>query len=501
MNRSHDLSCPYRQRISKRPGGGPATLAVLALVAVVAAGCGGAKGPTGPDLSRMPLDAPPPPAEPRPLQFPEAVSETLDNGLTVVVLPLPGSATVSVRLGMPGGGATEPADRTGLAQITAEALKLGVPGKDAATLAEQTERLGSSISFDCDSDFCTAGLEALTRNLEPSLALLADMLVRPTFPADEVRRLKGEWLAYLAYLESQPSYVGARTTHRLLYGEHPYGRYAPTANELQAIERDDLVAWHRANLTPKGAVLVIAGDVDAAEAIATARETFAAWDTPLPRPEPPATAPAAAADGAIHLVDRPGAVQATILVSHRALPRTDPNYLAARVADEVLGGGAARRLFLDLREERGLTYGASSTLDARALTGHTVASADVRNEKAAEALQALLGHLARIRTEPVPPAELEDATRYLGGALALRLDSPATVASLVLRQRLLDLPQDEWQTWPQRVRAVAPQAVLDAAKALWSESGLVIVVVGDAKALKPELEALGRAVVVETPES
>lgn len=474
--------------------------AALAAAALAMAACAPPQGPAGPTVADLPLDAPPPAAEPRALSFPKAMEEALPNGLSVVVLPLPGSATVSLRLGIPGGGLTEPPGRTGLSQITAEALKLGVPGKDAATLAEQVERLGSSISFECDADFCTASVEALTRSLDPTVALLADMLIRPTFPADEVRRLKGEWLAYLAYLESQPSHVGAVTTHRLLYGAHPYGRYAPTAAELQSLERDDLVAWHRANVTPRGAVLVIAGDVDPTAAKTLVRAAFAAWDAPLPAPPEPAVPEPPPAEATIHLVDRPGAVQATLLVAHRALPRKDPGYLAARVADEVLGGGAARRLFLDLREARGLTYGAGSALDARLLTGHTVASADVRNEKVAEALQALLDHLARIRTTEVPAPELDDATRYLAGALALRLDNPANVAGLVLRQRLLDLPEDEWTTWPRRVREVAPPAVLDAAKALWSESGLVIVVVGDAATLKPQLEAVG-TVVVEAPPS
>jgi zinc protease len=494
----HDGRKPLRR------AGLPAALPLTLLLPLVlaAAACAPARGPDGPDLAAiaaLPLDALPPPAAPGPLAFPAAVEDRLPNGLTVVVLPLPGSATVSLRLGVRGGATLEPAGRTGLAQLTAEALELGVPGLDAAELAERVEALGSSVSFDCDVDFCTARVEALTRNLAPTVGLLADMVIRPVFPADEVRRLKGEWLAYLGYLESQPGHAGAVVAHRLLYGEHPYGRYAPTAAELQAIERDDLVAHHRAGFAPRGAVLVVAGDVDAAEAQTLVAGAFGAWDAPLGPPEEPPQPAAPAAEPVIHLVDRPGAVQATVLVGHRGPARTDPGYLPARVADEVLGGGAARRLFLDLREARGLTYGASSQLAARRLTGHTVAAADVRNEKAGEALQALLDHLAQIRSEAVPAAELEDAARYLGGSLALRLDSPASVAALVLHQRLLGLPADEWTTWPQRVRAVTPQQVLDAAKTLWSEQGLVIVVVGDAAALRPQLEAVGKVVVETAP--
>lgn len=470
---------------------------VLALLAALAVGAGCAGRQKGPDVASLPLDAPPPPPAPRALQFPGASERTLPNGLSVVVLPLPGSATVSVRLGLAGGGAA--AERTGIAELTVEAMKLGVPGVDAAAFAERVESLGSSLSFDCESDFCTGQAESLSRNLEPTLALFADAVIRPTFPADEVRRLEGEWLAYLAYLESQPAHVGAVLVHRLLYGDHPYGRYSPTAADIRAITRDDVVDFHRRNVTPRGAILVAAGDVDPDVFLELAAKAFAAWDAPLSEAAPLAT-PAPVERGpvgstsVVHLVDRPGAVQATVLVSHRALPRASADYLAARVADEVLGGGAARRLFLDLRERRGLTYGAGSSIDARRVGGHAVASADVRNEKVGEALRALLDQLAQLRTEPVPEPELRDATRYLAGALALRLDNPGTVAGLVLRQRLFDLPQDEWSSWPRRVQAIQPAAVLEAAKSLWSEDGVLIVVVGDADALTPQLEPLGEIV-------
>ena len=469
-------------------------LAVVGLASLLIVGCGGARpAPTAVDLdpAAYPLDGPPPEPAPRPIAFPAEVARQLSCGLTVVVLPMPATGTVTLRVLLPGGESAEPPERAGLAGLTADALKLGTPTMDAATIARRIEELGTDLSVACGADHCQAKVETLTRNLDATLAILSRMLVAPTFPEHDLEVLEGEWATWLAFQESRTSFVAVRAAHRLLYGDHPYARYAPTPESLDAISRADVVGFHRRAMGPRGAVLVAAGDLDAARFLEAAEAAFRDWrslDDPLPAVEPvrpPALEPV------IHLVDRPGAVQATLLVAHGAMARTDPGYLAGRVADEVLGGGAARRLFLDLREERGLTYGAGSFLEARRLGGHAAATADVRNEKVGEALRALLAHLARLRDEPVPVAELDESTRYLAGSLAISLDHPGQVTGLVARQRLLGLPADEWTSYPARVRAIDAAAVRDAARKIWPEdAGLLILVVGAADVLSSQLEAI-----------
>ena len=470
--------------------------ALAALFALAA--CGGAQtAPTGPDISALPLDRPPPEATPWLPPFPPGVEEQLPNGLTVVVHAMPGTGTASVALGMPGGMSAEPADKIGVSDVAVDALALGVPGKDAKSLAEEVERLGSTIEFECGADECDGSAEGLSRNLGPTLALMADMVIRPTFPEDEVRRLKAEMVTGLSYTDTLPRVAGTRLVRRLLYGDHAYSRCWPTAAGVQALTRDDVVTFHRRYITPRGAVLAIAGDVVPEEALALARAAFASWEAPLPPGEPVQAPEPLGADPAIHVVDRPGSPQSVVFVAHRALPRPSPEFLDWRAANEVLGGGAARRLFLDLREKRGLTYGAYSSLETQRLGGYQVAGADVRNEKAGEAIQAILEHIARIRTEPIPEAELREATRSIAGAFALDFDNPSVVAGYVLRQRLLDLPEDEWTTYSTRLQAVTQEAALAAAQAAWSDEGIRIVVVGDAAALRPVLEPLGRPIVVE----
>ena len=450
----------------------------------------------------LPLDAPPPAPAARSLTFPDEVTRRLPNGMEVVVLPMPATGTVTLRVVLPGGESAEPADRAGLAALTAEALKLGTPSADAATLAAHIDRLGSSISFGCDADQCVGKAEALTRNLDETLGLLGELLLTPTFPEEALQVLKGEWGAWLAYQETRSSFVAMRVAHRLLYGDHPYARFAATMESLTATTRDDVLAFHRRAMGPTRALLVAAGDLDPADFLARAEAIFGGWQVAadggagtVVTPPPKATV-----EPVIYLVDRPGAVQATIIAAHRALPRTHGGYLAARVADEVLGGGAARRLFLDLREKRGLTYGAGSFLDARRHGGHVAATAEVRTEKVGAAMQALLDQLARLRDEPVPEAELTEATRYLAGSLAIRMDHPGQVTGLVARQRLLGLPADEWTSWPRRVRSIDAASVQGAARNLWRESdGLLLLVVGAAEELKPQLEAI-RPVRLITPE-
>lgn len=481
------------------------TLTVLVLL--LAAACGSSmeqrrkvRVATGGDPLLLPLDQMPPPGPPSLPAFPTVVTETLDNGLEVVVLPMASSATVSVRVIFPGGESTETPAEYGACTLLAEALRMGTLAHDERELAERIDWLGSSINMGCGADAFQAEAEMVAERTRDTVELLAEMLRVPSFPAAELARGKEQMQTWLAYADSQSEFMAMRRIHHLLYGQDPYGRYAPTADQIRAVDRDAIVAFHARALRPRGAVVVAAGATTPEAFFDIARLYFGPWkDAGAPPRAAPLPTSARPEDGdgetIVRLVDRGGAVQATVAVARRAIPRSHADYVALRVTDEILGGGPSRRLFQDLRERRGLTYGAGSDVDARARGGHVVATAEVGNAKVGEALDALQSEVRRIREEPVPRTELDEATRYLAGALAIRLDDPRQVASLVARQRLLNLPADEWRSWAGRVRAVSVSDVTTMAQRYLPTSHDTIVVVGDAEALHEQLSERAKVVV------
>ncbi len=445
----------------------------------------------------------PAPGTPRPYDFPAVQSSQLRNGLTVLVANLPGRPLVSATILIPTGAADEPAEVAGATVLMARALGEGTAHHDAIELTEASERLGASLHAEAGWDATSAGVEVPASRLEPAMGLLAEMLLTPTFPADDVERLRDERLNDLLQAQADPRRRADETYIGTIYApSSPYHRPASgTRDTVPGLDRDVLVATHARLLDPAAATLVIAGDLGGLDVMAMVERLFGGWQAR----ETSATGRRATAVDAsptgvgrvIRVVHRPGSVQTEIRIGHPGLPRHIPDFHAVSVMSAILGGLFNSRLNMQLREAKGYTYGAGAGFDLRRGAGPFTARAAVNTEVTVPAVVDTLAELERMRAEPVTSAELAAARDFLVGVFPLRFETPGAVAGALTGLAVHGLPLDELVRYRERIEAVTIEAIQAAARQHLHVDDAAIVLVGDVDAFGADLEAanLGRIVI------
>jgi zinc protease len=426
------------------------------------------------------------------VSLPVPQEKQLDNGLTLLVAEDHRAPLVAVRLELRGAGRMyEPADQPFVARAAAATIAEGTRTRSSRQIAEQLDELGAVAGTTTIADPASVVFTAsgLSETFERWFPIVADIIMNPAFPADELSIFKGRMKSQLQFDRTSPAGLADERLGVAVYGNHPAAPRRPTAATLEALTTDRLLAWHRERWVPQNAVLAIAGDIDAGRAAAKINEWLAAWKrtgASETLPPPPAPAPRA-----LHLVDRPGSVQTTLWFGGLAVDRVHADYLPLMVAQSVLGEGEAARLFVRLREERGLTYGATSSLFAFKHAGHWRALGDMQAERSAEALDAFLAEFDRMIKEPVPETELEERKRSLVAGFARALEELPQVLNLLLMRRAYGLSTDYWDKYPEKIMAVTNQDVQRAAAKYLDPARLQIVAVGDAKMLAPILSKHG----------
>lgn len=439
--------------------------------------------------------APPEAMAARPITFPAFTEEALPNGLRLIVVEHHGRPVLNLDLYLPAGGAADPAGKPGVASMTAELLTKGTPTRDAKAIAEAIEGVGGSLSAGTDDDDLTVSADVLSDQAELAFDLLSDVALRPAFPETELETYRGQKLSALTAALGQPDAVAERIFAREVYGAHPYGR-AETPESVKAITAADLKAFHEANFKPGGALLVVSGDITPARARELALRFFGGWRGAAPtRPAFPAVN--AAERMRIVLVHRPGSVQSNLIVGRPALRPDSPDYWAANLANQVLGGWSDSRLFQILRQQKGWTYGAYSSVDRMRDVGVFSATAEVRTEVTDSALAEMIHQLRRMGTETVPADELESAKSYLAGSYPGRFETPGMIANRLAGTRLLGLPAEHLRQYPERIRAVTAAQVQRAAATYFSPDKAVVVVVGDATKVLPKIEGMGPVTLLD----
>ena len=440
----------------------------------------------------------PPAAQPRKeVHFPAIVRSTTSNGLELDVVELHQLPVVQLRLVIRSGGATDPADLPGLAQLTAAMLKEGTYKKSSQKLAEAVDFLGASLDVGSDEDTLVVSMQALAEHFDEALSLVAEVATKPLFSEDELGKLKTRELARIDLQSQSPHFLANRELSKALYGEHPYNHIDTTKAAVKRVKRTDLTQWHRRFMAPNNAFLVVAGDVTQEQVKTATERAFAGWQSHA-IPKLDVKAPPERSARSVVLVDRPKSVQSVIYFANLSLTRADPDYVPLTVINQVLGGSAAARLFMDLREKRSLTYGAYSDIEERVQVGPFTASAAVRNEVTAEALRAFEEHLERIVREAPGADELTAAKRYLIDRFPLRIETSDRIAGLVAELRTHSLPDTYWDTFEAQVSAVTPEQALAVAQKHIRPQQSLLVVVGDAAVVKSTLDAYGPVTVVDT---
>lgn len=441
------------------------------------------------------LQEPPAPSEPKDLDLPAVAVSQLDNGLQVSTIVADQLPVMYATLVIRSGAESDPDRIPGLSGLVAQMLKEGTTERTSAEIAEEIEFLGADLWTHADEENTYVGVRALSDQLEPVMAILAEVASQPAFAVAELDKLKRRELDRLALSEREPGYVARRAFYRALYGKHPYGTVDTTPQAVKRVGRQDMIRWHRAHFVGKNAFLVVAGDVDPAHVNEVAQKKLGSWPSgreAVPAyPEPPERA-----DREILVVDRPGSVQSVIYIGNLAIRRANPDWIPLVVANQVLGGSAASRLFMDLREKRSLTYGAYSAIVERVDVGPFIAYASVRTEVTTEAVGAFFQHLEAIHDEPASDQELTNAKRYLSDSFPLQVDTPGKLAELVVQLRTYGLPDDYWDNYRNWIRRTSRSEAFQAAHDFIRPDDALVVVVGQAADFAPSLARFGPVRVV-----
>jgi zinc protease len=459
------------------------------------------EAPPAPAILRADRVPPPPPRPapdaPRPYRFPAFERRTLSNGLRLVVAPVPKLPVVSVAAVVDAGATADPAGQDGVAALTAHAMTEGAGALDAVALTERIERLGATIDAGADWDAAVVSMTTLTQHLDEAFALFADVLVRPAFPEREVDRLRNERLADLMHLMTEPRGLAEDAFARATYsGASRYAR--PEGGDRRAVEgltAEAVRAFHAARNRPAATTLVVAGDVTADAAAALVERTLGAWRGEAAAPAPAAAAatlgrPAADTRRTV-LVAKADAPQSELRVGHVGVPRTHPDYFPLVVMNAILGGLFNSRVNMNLRERHGYTYGAHSGFDWRAAAGPFVVSSAVQSNVTDKAVVEVLREVERIRDEAVADDELSLATSYLDGVFPIRYETTSAIAGALVNLVIFGLPDDYFDGYRERVRAVTAADVQRVAREHLRPDELQVVVVGDPAQVRDPLTALG----------
>ena len=445
----------------------------------------------------------PVPGTPRPYEFPGFERHRLGNGLAVLVVDLPGRPLVSASVVLRSGAADEPAAVAGSAVLAARALTEGTERYDAIGLIEAAERLGASVHAEASWDATSASVEVPAARLEPALELIAEMLMRPTFPAAEVERLRDERLNDLLQARADPRRRADEAFAETIYApESPYHRPSGGTRETVALlNAQSIREAHGRALGAGRAVLIVAGDLGDLDVPVMADRLFGSMGGGVKALGGAIVDDGAVDDRFVRVIHRPGAVQTEIRIGHPGLSRRTPDFHALSVMGAILGGLFNSRLNMKLREEKGYTYGAGAGFDLRRGAGPFAARAAVNTEATVPAISEFVAEIARMREEPVTEAELKAARDFLVGVFPLRFETPGPVVGALSGLHIHELPDNELARYRPAIEAVTIDDVRRVAQEHIDLEHAAIVLVGDADAFGTELERAGFGpVVVERDE-
>jgi predicted Zn-dependent peptidase len=448
------------------------------------------------DRSRLPALG----ADPR-FRFPEIQRTVLDNGLRVWTVSHNQVPLVALLVLVPVGASSDPPDRPGLAAITGDMLDEGAGDRSALDVHEALGRIGAQLDLEVGHDATVMSLTTLERHLGQGLELLRDMLAAPRFEQREFDRVRDLRLNRLLQLKDMPPALADRAFMQLIYRNHPYG-HLPIGSEgaLRSLMIRDIVAFHRRAFVPSRTTVIAVGDATHAAMIDAVRRAFDGWqaqpDGPVADPDAFANPPVPAAK--LALVHRAGAAQSELRIGHVALPRKTPDYHAALVANMILGGQFVSRINMNLREEKGYTYGARTAFEFRRAPGPFVLHASVQSEATADALREALGEIRAIRGDrPITREELHLGRASLTRGYPRSFETADQIARGAAQLTLYGLPDDYFSTFIPKVMALDEEDATAAAFKHIDPARLLAVVVGDREKLLPSLKALELGEVVE----
>lgn len=420
---------------------------------------------------------------------------TLENGMKIWLVEKHDLPLVQVNLVLKSGWAADPPDRPGTAALTADLLDEGTKSRSALEIAEEARRLGANFGTFGAFDATGANLNVLKRNLRDGLDLMADVIMNPNFPEKELERLRGDYLGRIQQSARQPIPAGIKAFQKAVFGdEHPYGQPftgTGTAASLQALTRQDVLDYYAANYFPNNTAICVAGDVTMEEIKAELTRAFRKWKPgelhAAATPTPPTLT-----GTQIQIVDRPGSPQSAIIAGHRCVARKNRDWLPLQVMNTTLGGNFISRVNMNLREDKGYTYGANTQFFPGLDTGAFFGATQVETAVTAETVRELVKEIREI-TDTRPPSneEVRVSKDNLIKSFPRQFQTLGALAGQMGQMVTYDLPPDDWQSYMERIARIDEHDAARVARQHLHPDDLLIVVVGDRAQIEPELEALG----------
>jgi len=420
------------------------------------------------------------------IQVASPVKFTLANGLQIFVVKNTKLPKVTATLALDVDGFKE-GDKAGLAEMSGQLLKRGTATKSKAALDEAVEFLGGSLSTSSQS----ASVSSLKNNFPKLMELMAEVILHPALASDELEKVRKQTISGIESSKDDADAISNNVMNKLVYGaNHPFGEIT-TTKTVNAVKVEDVKNFIKTYWIPNNAYLIFVGDIDPANAKALAEKNFGSWTKGV-YSNPVFEKPAIPATTYVAIVDRPASVQSVVAVASTVyLTKGSANDIPSNVMNNILGGGFSGRLFANLREKHGFTYGAYSSMKPNKQVGIFSAEASVRNEKTDSSIQEILNELNIIRNAKVGDTELSRMKNYLAGGFARSLESPNTIANFALSIAVNHLPEDYYQKYLTNLAAVDAQKVQEVAATLLNPAKMHIVVVGNAKQIAKGLEKYG----------
>ena len=421
----------------------------------------------------------------------------LSNGLQVLLVEQHRNPQVVVSIVLQSGAAVDPRGKSGTSTLTAELLDAGTGSRDALGISEEVEFIGASLSFRAGSDATFGTLMTLSRHLDAGISLFADVLVHASFPVREFERIRNQRLTSLVQMKDRAASVASNAFMRVIYGEdHPYGKDpSGTEESVSGLTRDDICSFYGDHYIPANATLIVVGDTTMADILPVLERELRPWrggpagavPPVIPPPAPPAR---------VFLIDKPGAPQSEIRIGSPALARNTRAYFPATVMNRILGGQFSSRINMNLREQRGFTYGARSSFIFLKQLGPFIVSGGFTGTKTGDAAEQLLLEIGAMHTEGVTDDELEFSKKGLTGGFALSFETPFQVAGALQSIVLYGLPDDYYERYIQNLASVTREDVKSVARRTLDPGTMAVLVVADANGTKSGLGSLGRGEVV-----
>ena len=430
------------------------------------------------------------------IRYPEIPVKPLPNDLQVLSVSDAHLPRISMMLLFPVGRVFSPNHNLALIPLALELIKSGTETRSARQIADFVDQWAIEYDSSIMMEHSALSIDVLADYLEPALEFLADILLRPSWPDEELQKVKVRWQSHLIAQRSQPGFLADERTFGAIYQNHPYSKVSLTPQHLEEAASEAISDIYQRHFVPGGAYLLLAGPVELDQAAERAQKFFGKWKK-QPVPEVSYPQLSEIEGPLISLVHRPYSVQSKIVVALRALPAAHPDDAVLKVTNQILGGGASARLFLNLREEKGYTYGAYSRVRSYRHDGLLLAGASVRTDTTLESIRETLKELKQMCQRPPDESELKRSQSELTGAFVRQMQTPASIGRLELNRRLYGFPHNFYSDFIPRIRSVTGEQVLEMARLLFDPERVVITVVGDRESVEEDLRQLGELQVYD----